>query len=146
MSISNSLQKRIDELHNLIESSEVELKKLRLVYTYFPDLQVQIRHLRNLRKPIYYSEMVNSVAKDVEIIYSSNFGYYYPIIAMPFVEFNGYKIYSNPSDFIIGNDNKMDEDWEISLKENNISYVVIEKIKAYEEKNRRTDDYDDDDA
>lgn len=146
MDISKSLQKRIDELQELIDSSKRELKNLRVIYTYFPDLQINMDRWSTRR---FYSAKVNSSATNVDIHRSCGCCSDASIVVRPFLESQGYKIYSDPPAFYIGNDSYygclLDSNWEDILRDKNISEIVFEKIREYKEKNSWTDDDNEDD-
>lgn len=126
---TSSFKNRLDDLQLVISNAQDELKRLRKVYTEFPDIQVNTDTLNQQR---YFSKKINQVANEVQ--FSNVNGI---LIARPLFVFNGFNIYSNPLEFHVAFSSEdyygydFINNWQKSLSENDICVTVIEKIEAY---------------
>jgi len=148
MTISKSLQDKVNNLNSTIEKSQEELKKLRVIYSKFPDLEIISNRWKTER---YCSKLVNPIATEVDIGGSCSCCADAAIMAYFSIKEDGITIYSNPPHIYIGSkwDHSIkyfDDNWEDNLIENNISPTAILFLKEQEEKYRlQADNCSDDD-
>lgn len=125
-----SFKIRLDKLHALIETTQDELKRLRIVYGNFPDIKV---HHSARRSEIYCSPCANIQVTDFDKISSCGI-----LTIRPFLWVNGFQIYSDPPELQLAYTSEDYEGYEFIpnyleiLVQNNISEVVIDKIKAFQ--------------
>src|SRR5271165_4343930 len=129
--ISDSLERRIDQLNDRIKSAQDELNKLRAVFTRFPNLQVNTDKWGCSR---YFTSEVNEIVNEVDIQYS-----YGCVIVRPLFVYCGTNIHSDPIGFWIANEGDyksydFNKNWKEQLSIKNINSVVIEKLIKFEEK------------
>jgi len=129
MTLPESLARRVDKLNSIITDAQDELNRLRTVYSRFPNLHAQHDKWNYAR---YFTSEANSIANDVDIQYTCGV-----IVARPLIVVNGFNIYSDPIDFLIGEDSSsyhaynFYDNWEAQLIAKNINQVAIEKIRQY---------------
>lgn len=113
---------RLKELEESIDHAKDELKRLRLVYSKFPDLEVALSYNHRLRvnETIYYTVAVNSLVTDFECYTSDKV-----VRFSPYMFLHGIKIHSSPYNFYLSADNNKD-----FLQGHNIGAAVIEKLDA----------------
>jgi hypothetical protein len=121
------LQKQADE-------ASAELAKIERLKAEFPDLDTHTDRWKNVR---YMSASANPMVNRVEFRYSCGCCNDSPLIAMPYIEFEGMRVYSNPHYLYVGHRNpydggvKTDGDWKKQYEKAGISHHVITEIKKH---------------
>lgn len=121
-----SFQKRLEDLQRVVFSAEDELKKLRLVYSKFPEV------LFNVDRKIYYTSDANPVVTDVEFTFGYN-----SVYALFYLTVNNVRVYADPPSLIIGFENHGEMGYffydhtEKFLVEAKVPAAVIEKVTAF---------------
>lgn len=123
-----------------IKDLEKEIQNLKELLVEFPDLEKNIDRWRN---ETLMSKQVNTIADNCWFKHDCGCCHDSPYYVLPYIERNGTKIYSNSQRINIGEKNpyptvgkvykseRAYDNWEESLKEKNISEVVIEKTRKH---------------
>lgn len=135
-----SFLNRLDFLHKEIEGYQSELKKLRVVYYNFPDVEVS---LDKWGRATYYATSAIPKANDFLIVQESN-----TFSVKPYLNCYGLHVCSFPNGIWIGDTSEdyvgviFHSNWQEILQEKGVPAAVIDKLQLYKETNR-ADPFDD---
>jgi len=127
------------ELKEKIAQKEKEAEVLKSLVEIFPDLKEHRDRWGNIR---LMSKAINDIADEVFMNHNCGCCSDSPLQAWPYKEFEGTKVFSDPTCFFVGEKNaggigdNPDLDWEERLREVDISQTAIDKIKEYFEDNK----------
>ncbi len=120
------------DLEKKIAEEQAKVDQLKRLAETFPDLKEDQDRWKTKR---YYSKLVNSQALDVDRIHSCGCCSDAPYYAMPYIEFEGIRIYSNPPRFYLGEGSwsgpghSWDGDWAKKMEVAGINKRVIDIVK-----------------
>lgn len=130
-------------MNNLINSLKKEKKekqdyilRLEKVAKEFPD----IREYGGRWSKWLCSKLVNKVADQIDFNYSCGCCPDASLYAMPYIEHEGFKIYSDPARIWIGQQvfyggDEANENWREELEKHNINAIIYPLIEQYFEEN-----------
>lgn len=128
-----------------IEKLRKEADKLQAIKSRFPDLSEVRDRWGTVRLS---AKSANAQCTKIETRHSCGCCNDAPFLAMPYVEFEGDRIYSDPERICIGEKSTSyygdvwDEDWEDRLKKIGIPEAAIETLRpAFDKDNRRREAY-----
>jgi len=114
---------------SLILNKMAELRKLAVLY---PDLK---KHTNRWKRERWYSKSVNSLVDKCEIGHDCGCCGDSPVEVWPYLEIDGFKVYSNPCCLTVGEassyGDRPDKDWQEKFVIYGISDVIINKVKEY---------------
>jgi len=133
-----------------IKEMKQTAEKLERIKQQFPDLK---EHKDRWGKITLQAKSVNEKCTNIAFCHSCGCCSDSPFYANPYLVFEGEKIYSDPAQICIGEGsytNKIDEDWEETLKSKGISQQAIDSVrkeilqemKEYEEHEKAIDSED----
>lgn len=121
-------------LQEKIKQEEKEIENKKKLLERFPDLEEHRDRWGNIR---FISSEINTIADKVFINHNCGCCPDSPLQAWPYKEFFGIKVFSNPTQFFVGQKNQFgigdipDQDWEEELRKENISEEAIKEIQKY---------------
>lgn len=127
------IDNHITRLESEAKKAQDELAKIRRLREEFPDLDSHTDRWKNIR---YMAKSANAMVDQIEIRRSCGCCPDTPIIAMPYLEFEGMRLYSDPHYIYIGHqtynyDVQEEAGWKRQYEQAGISYHVIKKVKEY---------------
>lgn len=144
-----AIDDHMKRLRKQAEESASELAKIERLKAEFPDLDTYTDRWKNVR---YMSVMANPMVNNVDIRRSCGCCPDAGVIAMPYVEFEGMRVYSNPHYLFVGAQDayyggvNADRDWKKQYEKAGISHHAIAEIKRYLAASAPSEDpYEDDD-
>lgn len=147
---SDTVKRRLKELDDLVQSSQNELKQIRLLLEIFPDLEIKTDRWKNRR---FSASTANSKVEDFYTAHSCGCCSDSPLFAYPYLEINGARVHSEPERFYIGercsytaSGELYDSDCIEKLEECQIAKPIIDRIeKLVSQEPEYVEDDDDDD-
>lgn len=124
-------------MNDKIAKLEAKAQKLRDLMAEFPDLQEETDRWKNKK---FFSKKVNDIATHISTYHSCGCCTDIPLLAAPYIKFNGETIYAAKEDrilvVVIGNRNYdyADEwyyDWKERLDNEGVPLSAIESIEKY---------------
>jgi hypothetical protein len=143
-----ALDTHLKQLQKQATEAAAELAKIERLKAEFPDLDTHTDRWKNVR---YMAVSANPRVHEVEFRRSCGCCSDSPLVAMPYLEFEGLRIYSNPHYVFVGQHDYnghvlADVGWRKQYEKAGISYHAIDKIKAHlEALAPRDEPYEDDD-
>lgn len=126
------------ELKEKLEQQEKKIENQKKLLEKFPGIKEHSDRWGTIR---LISKEINTIADEVFINHNCGCCPDSPIQAWPYKEFFGIEVFSDPTQFFIGQQNQFgigeipDSDWEEELRKENISEEVIRKIQQYFDEN-----------
>lgn len=124
------MQEYIKKLQQEIQSKQQELDLAKKLLTQFPDLNLNINRWGTKR---YSSASVNAIVMDFEARHNCGCCPDSPLEIWPYLEFNGVRIYSDPTGFGVGKKSwggydTPNPNWRETLTKVNIPAGIIDRI------------------
>jgi hypothetical protein len=137
---------RINKLEAEKKQAAAELAKITRLKEEFPDLETHTDRWKNVR---YMASSANARVFQVEFRNSCGCCRDTPVIALPYLEFEGQRIYSNPCYLYVGSrtydyDVQANAGWKKPYEEAGISHHAIAKIKNFLEASAARDEEESD--
>jgi len=131
--MNNTFNKHLESLQKEINDKQLHLNNLRLLQLTYPDLNISIDRWNKIK---YYSNLANENVTNCDIYYSCGCCYDSMIKVSPYIQTQYGRIYSDPSQFLIGEKNcdgpdLQDNNWEQILLDHKIPTLIIDKVKQY---------------
>lgn len=127
------IDKHIEVTKKKLAEAQAELEKIERLRAEFPDLETYTDRWKNTR---YMATSANPMVNKVEFRRSCGCCSDAGSIAMPYVEFEGHRVYSNPHYLFIGTCNGYsgvyaDNNWKKQYEDAGISCHVIRQIRDH---------------
>jgi hypothetical protein len=138
---------QIQQLKNEAEGLQTKILLLEKIAQLYPDLKMNMNRWNRVR---WYSKTVNSYVDKCEIGHSCGCCPDSSVEVWPYVEIDGFKVYSDPCKISVGEDSSFgdrpDKNWQAQFSKYGISQVIIDKVKEHfktekEEAEKRLEDY-----
>lgn len=138
----------IKRLEADIKKAQAELAKIARLREEFPDLEIEVSRGGTVR---YLAESANARVFQVELHNTCGCCPEAGVVARPFLEFGGSRIYSNPSNLLVGHRTWDDfivarDGWRKQYETAGISHHAVAKIKKILEESRPRYDEEGDDV
>lgn len=136
----------IKRLETEAKKAQDELAKINHLRAEFPDLQTHVDRWKNVR---YMAESANARVFQVEFRNSCGCCRDTPVIALPYLEFEGQRVYSNPCYLYVGErtynyEVQAKTGWKKQYEDAGISHHAIAKIKSFLEAEAPRNEEDED--
>lgn len=128
--MNENIKKELEELKSKKNDLEKEISKLDNLLNVYSDLNIITKN----KNKFYCSKSVNSLVSDVFFTYTCGCCGDADVVAYPYFNYVGIKIYSDPCYFIIGSQRDYEQPnsyWKEAMEINNISQVVINQVEQY---------------
>ena len=128
------ISEKIQKLEKEVSEINFEIAKLKNIQKEYPDIKT---HTNRWKTERLFSKKVNNIVNKVDISHNCGCCEDSPLEAWPYKLIKGLEIFSDPCCFQVGHKNAYGigecpyDDWEEKFKKNNISEVVIKKVKKY---------------
>lgn len=132
-------------LEAAVKKAQDELAQIARLRDEFPDLETHVDRWKCIR---YMAASANARVFQVEFRNSCGCCRDTPVVALPYLEFEGMRVYSNPCYFYVGERTwggyvQAEPTWRKQYETAGISYHAVAKIKKFlEEQRRREEDED----
>lgn len=97
--ISNSVKRRLSVLENTINEAKVEVEQIEILTLLFPDLVIETNRWGSKK---FTSKLAANLVTEFETAFSCSCCDDSPLFAYPYADFEGIRVYSNPSSIYIG--------------------------------------------
>jgi hypothetical protein len=128
-----AIDSHLKELQKQATEATAEIAKIERLKAEFPDLDSRTDRWGKVR---YMASSANAMVNKVEFRRSCGCCQDAALLAMPYVEFEGFRIYSNPHDIIVGQHDDISgvfaqAGWKKQYEQAGISHHVITEIKRH---------------
>ena len=137
------METKSEKLKNSLMEKTKESQSILDLFIEFPDLQ----EYHGRWNSFLCSSKVNLLANQVDFRHSCGCCPDAVLYAMPYIEINNIKIYSIPTQIVIGEQGycgeKPYDNWEIDIRQQGFPEMIIEKIKTYFQDNQTSEEDND---